>query len=120
LRRWRGTRCHQAAHASARAAFDLLWLDREDLRALSLTERKTRLQKLRPRHPRALVYVQHVTTGTDLFKVVCALDMEGIVAKQASASYTPNATTWVKIKNKHYSQAVGSHDFYDRRKARTG
>jgi len=26
--------------------------------------------------------------------------MEGIVAKQASAHYTPEATTWVKIKNR--------------------
>jgi ATP-dependent DNA ligase len=28
--------------------------------------------------------------------------MEGIVAKQASAHYTPEATTWVKIKNRQY------------------
>jgi ATP-dependent DNA ligase len=45
------------------------------------------------------------------------LEHGGIVAKQADASYTPDATTWVKIKNKHYSQAVGRHDFFDRRKA---
>jgi hypothetical protein len=44
--------------------------------------------------------------------------MEWIVAKQASARYTPDATTWVKIKNRQYSQAVGRHDFFDRRKAR--
>jgi ATP-dependent DNA ligase len=44
--------------------------------------------------------------------------MEGIVAKQASARYTPDATTWVKIKNREYSQAVGREDFFDRRKAR--
>jgi ATP-dependent DNA ligase len=70
---------------------------------------------LLPRQPRALVYVQHFTTGTDLFRVICEQDMEGIVAKQASASYSPDATTWVKIKNKRYSQAVGRHDFFDRR-----
>jgi hypothetical protein len=62
--------------------------------------------------------VQHVTTGTDLFNAICEQDMEGIVAKQASASYTPDATTWVKVKNKHYSQATGRHDFFDRRRAR--
>ena len=49
--------------------------------------------------------------------VICDRDMEGIVAKQASARYTPEATTWVKIKNREYSQAVGRHDFFDRRKA---
>ena len=29
----------------------------------------------------------------------------------------PDAS-WVRIKNKHYSQAVGRHDFFDRRRAR--
>ena len=43
--------------------------------------------------------------------------MEGIVAKQANARYTPEATTWVKIKNREYSQAAVRHDFFDRRKA---
>jgi hypothetical protein len=41
------------------------------------------------------------------------LEDDGIVAKAASARYTPEATTWVKIKNRHYSQAVGRHDFFD-------
>ena len=54
---------------------------------------------------------------TDLFRVICDRDMEGIVAKQASAKYTPEATTWVKIKNREYSQAVGREDLFNRRKA---
>jgi ATP-dependent DNA ligase len=37
--------------------------------------------------------------------------MEGIVAKQASARYTPDATTWVKIKNRQYSQARSDRAF---------
>jgi hypothetical protein len=37
--------------------------------------------------------------------------MEGVVAKQASAKYRPEATTWVKIKNRQYSQAVGREEF---------
>jgi len=44
--------------------------------------------------------------------------MEGVVAKQATAKYTPDATTWVKIKNRHYSQAVGRADFFNRPKIR--
>jgi ATP-dependent DNA ligase len=43
--------------------------------------------------------------------------MEGIVAKQASARYTPGATTWVKIKNREYIQAVGREDLFDRQRA---
>jgi ATP-dependent DNA ligase len=46
--------------------------------------------------------VEHVANGADLFRVICDRDMEGIVAKQASARYTPEATTWVKIKSRQY------------------
>ena len=98
-------------------AFDLLWLDGKDLRDLPLFGRKKLLRKLLPRHPKSVLYVEHVATGTDLFRLICERDMEGIVAKQASAHYTPEATTWVKIKNRHYSQAKGRQDFFDHRKA---
>ena len=59
-----------------------------------------------------------MTNGTELFRVICEQDMEGVVAKQATAKYTPDATTWVKIKNRHYSQAVGRADFFNRPKIR--
>jgi hypothetical protein len=55
-----------------------------------------------------------VASGTALFRAICELDMEGIVAKQAAGLYRPEATTWVKIKNRAYSQAVGRSDFFDR------
>ena len=57
--------------------------------------------------------MQHFASGTDLFRVICERDMEGVVAKQSSAKYTPEATTWVKIKNQQYSQAVGREDFFN-------
>jgi bifunctional non-homologous end joining protein LigD len=79
-------------------AFDLLWLDAH-LRDRPLAARKRLLRELVPRPSRAILYVDHVASGTDLFRVICDRDMEGVVAKQASASYTPEATTWVKIKN---------------------
>ena len=100
-------------------AFDLLWLDGCDLRDLALSGRKALLRKLLPRRKeRSVLYVEHVANGMDLFRVICERDMEGIVAKQASARYTPEATTWVKIKNRQYSQAVGREDFFDCAKAR--
>ena len=61
--------------------------------------------------------IYECANGADLFRVICDRDMEGVVAKQASATYTPEATTWVKIKNRQYSQAVGHEDLFDRRKA---
>ena len=97
-------------------AFDLLWLDGKDLRNLVLLERKKLLRRLLPRRSQAVLYVEHVESGTDLFRVICERDMEGVVAKQGSGRYTPDATTWVKIKNRQYSQAVGREDFFDRRR----
>jgi bifunctional non-homologous end joining protein LigD len=99
-------------------AFDLVWLDASDLRGRPLLERKALLRKVLPLSPQAVRYVEHVASGTELFRAVCELDMEGIVAKQANARYTPEAATWVKIKNPAYSQAVGRADFFDRRRAR--
>jgi bifunctional non-homologous end joining protein LigD len=98
------------------SAFDLLWLDGSDLRGRRLVERKELLRKLLPRETQAVLYVEHVESGTELFRVISDLDMEGIVAKQASGAYSPEATTWVKIKNREYSQAVGREDFFDRRR----
>jgi bifunctional non-homologous end joining protein LigD len=98
-------------------AFDLLWLDGRELQDRPLLERKAALRKLISRKPHAVMYVEHVITCMDLFRVVCERDMEGVVAKQANARYTPEATTWVKIKNREYSQAVGREDFFNRRKA---
>jgi ATP-dependent DNA ligase len=47
----------------------------------------------------------------DLFDAACSQDLEGIVAKLASGRYEPEATTWVKIKNRSYSQADGRERF---------
>jgi len=70
-------------------AFDLLWLDGSDLRDRPLLERKRLLRKLLPRHPKSVLYVDHVASGTGLFQVICDRDMAGVVAKQANARYTP-------------------------------
>jgi bifunctional non-homologous end joining protein LigD len=56
-------------------AFDLLWLDGKDLRDRPLLERKSLLRKLVPRRPKSVQYVEHVATGTDLFRVICERDM---------------------------------------------
>jgi bifunctional non-homologous end joining protein LigD len=67
-------------------AFDLLWLDGSDLRQQPLLDRKRALRKLLPLKPRAVRYVEHVASGTELFRAICELDMEGIVAKQGGRS----------------------------------
>src|SRR5262249_44629142 len=60
------------------AAFDILWLDGEDLRTLPLIERKKRLAAIVPAAPAFLFYVDHIEEkGRALFEAICAKDLEG-------------------------------------------
>jgi hypothetical protein len=61
--------------------------------------------------------VDHVEdTGTALFERVCEMDLEGIVAKHEVGPYVsdPQASTWFKIRNPHYSQRTGPHEAFER------
>jgi bifunctional non-homologous end joining protein LigD len=63
-------------------AFDLLWLDGEDLRSLPLIERKRLLRSVVPEQPSAMLYANHIEgQGREFFRLACELDLEGIVAK---------------------------------------
>ena len=98
-------------------AFDLLYLDGEDLREASLLERKAFLARLIPHNSFSLLYAEHVTQqGRSFYQQACALDLEGIVAKLASAPYRPTTPRhWIKIKNPAYSQGEGRHELFDKR-----
>jgi bifunctional non-homologous end joining protein LigD len=99
-------------------AFDLLWLDDQDLRSLPLIERKQRLHELikRSRFER-IIYAQHIETqGVTFFEEICQRDLEGIVAKRRRSIYKNNGTGWLKIKNPKYSQAEGRQDLFERRR----
>jgi bifunctional non-homologous end joining protein LigD len=97
-------------------AFDLLWLDGEDLRRRPLVERKKRLARLvrAAKCPR-LLYAQHIEQrGKSLFAEICARDLEGVVAKRKLGIYKDDATGWLKVKNRTYSQAEGRHELLTR------
>ena len=107
------------------AAFDLLWVDGEDLRERQLIERKKRLRRVVPQHDpqqrRHLLHVDFVwEKGTELFEVACEKDLEGVVGKWAQGSYQSDgrSTSWVKIKNPSYSQAEGRGDLFDGKRRR--
>src|SRR5437763_1210035 len=69
-------------------AFDLLFLDGDDLRNLPLVERKARLKKLLRRTKSRVLYVDHIEfRGQKFFQQVCELDLEGIVAKRKDSYY---------------------------------
>jgi bifunctional non-homologous end joining protein LigD len=69
-------------------AFDLLFLNWEDLRTLPLIERKARLKRLLRRKGSMVLYVDHIdSAGQRLFDKVCEMDLEGIVTKRKDSVY---------------------------------
>jgi bifunctional non-homologous end joining protein LigD len=90
---------------------DILWLDGKDLLRLPLLERKQLLRTVVPMPPAPILYADHFDErGVELFQTVCDMDLEGIVAKRKDGLYTPDETSWVKIKNPGYSQVEGRHE----------
>jgi bifunctional non-homologous end joining protein LigD len=102
-------------------AFDLLWLNGQDLRALPLLTRKQHLKVLLRRQSSWLIYIDHVMEhGRTLFQLACREDLEGIVAKRADHPY-PSANKkplWIKIKNPAYSQKDGRGEWFAQTKHR--
>jgi ATP-dependent DNA ligase len=76
-------------HPVCFVAFDLLWLDGEDLRALPLIERKARLRRLLRRRANHIITEALAIEGRGkaLFAAVEQHDLEGIVAKRKGDPY---------------------------------
>jgi bifunctional non-homologous end joining protein LigD len=98
-------------------AFDLLWLNAQDLRKQPLILRKDRLAALLRRSDcNRIMYAQHVEgEGKRLFAEICRRDLEGVVAKRKMGIYKDNGIAWLKIKNRKYSQAEGRHELLTHR-----
>jgi bifunctional non-homologous end joining protein LigD len=108
----------RSVRAPAYVAFDLLWLNGGDLRALPLSERRRRLQAVLPQGSPIIIEVLSVeNSGRKLFDLMCAHDLEGIVAKRLADPYDPRVR-WVKIKNPDYSQKEGRGDLFERPRPR--
>ena len=52
-------------------------------------------------------------TGPKLFELMCAHDLEGVVAKRLKDPYGPRVR-WLKIKNPGYSQNEGRRELFER------
>ncbi|MDB5618312.1 DNA ligase D [Tardiphaga sp.] len=85
--------------------FDLLFADGEDLRKLSLDQRKARLKNLLEsssgkRKQGLIRYVDHFETGGDaILQSACRLSLEGIVSKKLSSTYVSGRSdNWSKAK----------------------
>jgi bifunctional non-homologous end joining protein LigD len=87
------------ARAPAYVAFDLIWLNGADLRALPLTERRRHLQNILPAGSAIISEALSVEgRGHKLFELMCAHDLEGVVAKRLKDGYG-SRVRWLKIKN---------------------
>src|SRR5688500_18202152 len=86
------------------------------LRELPLLDRKRRLRELVPFGSTRILYADHLEgRGRDLFEAICRADLEGVIAKHVRDTYRPGApTTWLKIKNRDYSQARDPHELFER------
>jgi bifunctional non-homologous end joining protein LigD len=100
--------------APAYVAFDVIWLNGVDLRGLPLTERRRHLQNILPKWSAIISEALSVKgTGHKLFELMCAHDLEGVVAKRLKDTYGSRAR-WLKIKNRSYSQNEGRRELFDR------
>ena len=61
---------------------------------MAVVERKRRLRGLIPSVSTRLLYVDHIIEqGRNFFRVACAHDLEGIVARPANGRYHSDATS---------------------------
>jgi ATP-dependent DNA ligase len=66
--------------------FDILVLQGRDLRELPLIERKKVLRRLNPRRSAFVLFADFIEKrGCDFYRLVCARDLEGIVAEWKAA-----------------------------------
>jgi bifunctional non-homologous end joining protein LigD len=89
-------------------AFDLMFHDGEDLRGLTLLERKKRLKEILPRHKLIAFSRHHKTDGKKFFEEAERKGLEGIMAKRADSKYLSGARTdnWLKIKTSKRQEVV--------------
>ena len=89
-------------------AFDLLYLDRKDLRALSLLERKASLQATLLQNRTPSLQQSRCGKGIAAFNRAKRAQEEGVMAKRADGHYYSGQRTreWLKIKASQGQEAV--------------
>jgi bifunctional non-homologous end joining protein LigD len=96
-------------------AFDLLWLNGEDLRKEPLSQRKELLRKVIEGSETRFMRDFPGHTGIDFYEVCCNSDLEGVLAKRLDSTYTDadGEVAWLKIKNPNYTQKDGRSDLFN-------
>jgi ATP-dependent DNA ligase len=82
--------------------------------ALPLSERRGRLRGILPKESPMISEALSVEgRGRELYDLMRANDLEGIVAKRLADPYVPR-TRWLKIKNPDYTQQAGRGELFNR------
>ncbi len=91
---------NRSAAALIYFAFDLLYIDGENLMSAPLIERKRRLQRVLTGCSSAIRYCDHqIGLGPKFYQRACQLKLEGVVSKRIDAHYLPgNRGAWLKTK----------------------
>jgi bifunctional non-homologous end joining protein LigD len=101
LQNWLSTQGHATL---SYPVFDLLWLDRRDLRGEPIEARRAALEALIDGAPTPLSLSKTVE-GDDpaaLLEVACARGLEGLIAKKRGSRYVAGRTRdWLKLKCTH-------------------
>lgn len=88
-------------------AFDLLYCDGYDLRAVPLLERKRLLQRLLHKTERIRFSDHQLEKGRELFELAKQNDLEGIIGKRIDSRYvSERSTNWLKLKTSKTLDAV--------------
>jgi bifunctional non-homologous end joining protein LigD len=93
-------------------AFDLLYLDGDDLREAALTDRKNLLEKLLSGDGGRLRYSTHFTeNGARVLDHARLLGLEGVISKRVDSTYTSGRTgEWIKSKcSKRQEFVIGGY-----------
>lgn len=109
LQNWRS----EADGELAYYVFDLLWYEGKDLMDLPLIQRQAILRSILPTNDdRIRVSKVFNASGTDFFNAAERMGLEGIIAKKASSTYSPDLRSkeWLKIKiNKRQEVVIGGY-----------
>jgi len=86
-------------------AFDILAAGGDDLSALPLSARKSKLDKLLTGRADGIFVAPFETKniGPELFEAACKFGLEGLVSKRATSRYRGGRSRdWIKVKNRKH------------------
>jgi bifunctional non-homologous end joining protein LigD len=81
--------------------FDLLQLNGQDLKKLTLLQRKGQLEGLLKGcdFNNRIIYSEHFAENPDFLPHLCSLEMEGLISKRVDSTYTgKRSKAWLKVK----------------------